>query len=357
MKTQILKTTFAALIITTGVVLTGCKAKEGESSPQSTQTASFDSVSVVTVKAETDYLKSTKVYTGSLEGEQQANVVSQLAERIIEIPVKVGDHVKAGQILVKLEKSGVTSQYYQALSNLKNVEQNLIRMKSLYEGGAISKQQLDATQTQYDIAKANFEASKNAVEITSPISGIVTSIKNNVGDFTAPGVPMITVAQISSLKAVMSIGEGDIPYARIGEEVKVYSELSQSNFTTGKIIEIARSADTQTRTFQVKAAFSNKSNMFNPGMFVNTELQLKTKDKVVIIPRESVLYNEQGPQVFVVNNGRAQLKDIKLGFQNEAQIEITEGLQNGEEVVRVGMNNLKNGTPVIVSKDNLLSSK
>lgn len=356
MKTQLFKISLAVLIVYSGIILTGCNSAKEEPEQKNIVSVS-DSISVITAKAENDYLVSTKIYTGSLEGEQQANVVSQLAERIIEIPVQVGDHVKAGQILVKLEKSGVTSQYYQALSNLKNVEQNLARMKSLYEGGAISKQNLDATQTQYDIAKANFEASRSAVEITSPISGIVTSIKNNIGDFTAPGVPLITVAKISSLKAVMSIGEADIPYAKQGQEVKIYSEISPSNYVNGKIIEIAKSADIQTRTFQVKAAFSNKDDWFNPGMFVNTELQLKTKEKVTIIPREAVLYSEAGPQVYIVNNSHAQLRNVKLGFQNDNQIEVLEGLKAGEEVIRVGMNNLKDGSPVIVSNDNLLSSK
>lgn len=354
MKSQLIKISSAVVIFLASIFAAGCGSK---AEPQKKNlTAVEDTISVMVSKAESNYLSSTKVYTGSLEGEQQANVVSQLAERIIEIPVQVGDHVKAGQILIKLEKSGVTSQYYQALSNLNNVEQNLTRMKTLYEGGAVSKQQLDATQTQYDIAKANFQASKNAVEITSPISGIVTSIKNNIGDFTSPGVPLITVAKISSLKAVMSIGEGDIPYAKQGQEVKVYSEVNPSNYITGKIIEIAKSADTQTRTFQVKAAFNNKDNFFSPGMFVNTELQLKTKNKVIIIPRESVLYSEKGPQVYTVSNGHAQVKEVKLGFQNDTDIEVIEGLQAGDTVVRVGMNNLKNGTPVMISNNNLLSS-
>ena len=346
---------FNFLIVISLILMTGCGTKKVEEKTGKSKTAKSDSVAVVAVRVESKKLLINKVFTGSIEGEQQANLVSRVSERIVDIPVNVGDYVKAGQVLVYLDKKGMTSQYYQAQSNLKNSEKNLERMKSLLQSGAISQQSLDGTQTAYEVAASNFDAAKNTVEITSPISGVVTSIKNNVGDFTSPGTPIVTVAKISELKVILSIGEADLPYVSLGKNVKVYSELNPSLVSTGKITEIARSADVQTRTFQVKATFPNKNNNFMPGMFAKTELELTSQEPVPVIPRQAVIYSEAGPKVFIISEGKAYGKSIKTGLQNENEIEVLDGLKSGETVVKIGTNNLKEGIPVVVSGNNYLS--
>ncbi|MGE5399175.1 MAG: efflux RND transporter periplasmic adaptor subunit [Ignavibacteriales bacterium] len=357
-KSNILWGMFFVLLAASAIQMTGCGKKNAEEKKADFRAEKSDSVSVITAKVENKRLTLAKVYTGSLEGEQQANIVSQLAERIVNIPVKVGDFVKAGQVVVKLDKGGLASQYYQAQSNLQNVEKNLERTKSLFESGAVARQALDQAQTGYDIAKANFNAAKSAVELTTPISGVVTSVKFNMGDFASPGTPIITVATISQLKLIMSVGESDLPYVTTGKNVKIYSELNTSIYATGKITEIARSADLSTRTFQVKATFPNaKNSWFKPGMFAKAELELNTPQEVKVIPREAVVYSEKGPQVYVISQGKAYIRSVKLGLQNDKYIEVIEGLKPDEVVARVGMNNLKDGVPVVVSTDpNLLSS-
>lgn len=343
-----------ALLGTSLLVHAGCGNKNEEKAAAKTNTAKVDSVSVITSAVQSKTLQIKKVYTGTLEGEQQANIVSQLAERIAGIPVRVGSVVRAGQVVVRLDKGGVTSQYYQAQSNLRNIEKNYNRMKTLFETGAVSRQQFDEVETGYEIAKANFNAARNAVEITAPISGVVTDIKHNVGDFTSPGAPIMTIARVSTLKLIMSVGEADIPYVKSGQKVKIFSDLNPSVIANGRITEISRSADLSTRTFEVKASFPNqKEQWFKPGMFAKAELDLTAPKEMSIVPREAVIYSEEGPKVFVVQNNKAVERRVKTGMQNETEVEITEGLSNGEVVVRSGMNNLKDGSIVIVSSDSV----
>ncbi|MCU7493983.1 MAG: efflux RND transporter periplasmic adaptor subunit [Ignavibacteria bacterium] len=349
----------AVLIIASSLALTSCGRKNAEAENRSgAGKEKSDSVSVIAAKVETINMSLKKTYTGTLEGDQQANIVSQLAERIISIPVKVGENVRAGQVIVKLDKGGVISQYFQAQTSMQNAEKTLERNKALFESGAIARQALDQAQMAYDIARANFNAARNAVEITTPISGVVTSIKLNIGDFTSPGTPIVTVATINSLKLIMSVGEADIPYVATGKNVKIYSELNPDIVANGKITEISKSADLSTRTFQIKAAFSNvKGSWFKPGMFAKAELDLSTQKEVSVIPREAVIYAEKGPQVFVISQGKAYSRDVKLGLQNDKYIEVVEGLKPDEVVARVGMNNLKDGMPVVVSTDPKLLSQ
>ncbi|MDP4176248.1 MAG: efflux RND transporter periplasmic adaptor subunit [Bacteroidota bacterium] len=356
MSMRLNKLSLALLIVVlsfASIQLVGCGSKTKDENKPESKVEKNDSVAVLTSKVEAKQLTLTKVYTGSLEGDQQANIVSQLAERILSIPVKVGDFVKAGQVIVKLDKGGVSSQYYQAQSNLQNAERNLQRTKALFESGAISRQSLDGAQTAYDIAKANFNAARSAVEITTPISGVVANVKLNIGDFTSPGNPIVTVATISALKLIMSIGEADMPYVSAGKNVKIYSELNPSIAVNGKITEISKLADLSTRTFQIKASFNNvKNTWFKPGMFAKAELDLTTPSGVSVIPREAVIYSDQGPKVYVISQGKAMSRNVKLGLQNDKFIEVTDGLKPEEVVATVGLNNLKDGAPVIVSTEN-----
>jgi membrane fusion protein (multidrug efflux system) len=346
-----------ALMSFISIQMIGCGTKQKEDKKEITDTAGSNAVPVLVTNVENQKLALTKTYTGTIEGEQQANIVSQLAERIVEIPVKVGNIVNAGDIVVRLNKSGATSQYYQAQSNLKNFERNLTRMKNLYESGAVSKQNLDDVQTGYDVAKANFDAAKAAVEITTPISGVVTDIKLNPGDFASPGMTLVTVAKVNMLKIKLSIGEADIPYVTIGQKVKIYSELNPTIIANGKISVIAKSADLSTRTFEVKATFPNtKDQWFKPNMFGNAEINLTSEKVSMIIPRVSVLYTEQGPRVFVVKDGKAYSREVNLGLQNDTSIEVISGLKPGDTIVLMGMNSLNDGSAVVISKENLTSN-
>ncbi|HEX2865774.1 MAG TPA: efflux RND transporter periplasmic adaptor subunit [Ignavibacteriales bacterium] len=348
----------SVLLVASSLVLTSCGKKSAEAEKNTAGKEKSDSVSVITANVENINMSFGKTYTGSLEGEKQANIVSQLAERIVDIPVKVGDNVRAGQVVIKLDKGGVTSQYTQAQTVMQNAQKTLERTQALFESGAIPRQTLDQTQMAFDVAKANFNAAKNAVEITTPISGVVTSVKLNIGDFATPMVPIMTVATIGQLKLIMSVGEADVPYVSLGKTVKIYSDLNPDITVNGKITEISKSADLNTRTFQVKASFPNvKNSWFKPGMFANAQLDLSSQKGTLAIPREAVVYADKGPQVFVISQGKAYTRNVKLGLQNDKYIEVLDGLKAGEVVAKVGMNNLKDGVPVVVSTDSKLLSQ
>ena len=119
-----------------------------------------DTVSVETYSVESRELSISKTFSGTLEGEEQANIIAKIAERIMDINAKVGDYVKAGDILVELDKSGAQSQFYQAQAAYLNAEKNLARMQNLIKVGAVSQQAFDAVETQYEVSKANFDAAK-----------------------------------------------------------------------------------------------------------------------------------------------------------------------------------------------------
>ncbi len=107
-------------------------------------------------------------------------------------------------------------------------------MKILLKEGAVSQQAFDGAQTQYEVAKANFDAARSTVEITSPLSGVVTAINVNIGDLANPQMPMATIANIGRMKAKFNVGESDVPSFYVGQSAQIYSEMNPDVIQTRK---------------------------------------------------------------------------------------------------------------------------
>jgi len=293
-----------------------------------------------------------KTYSGTLEGEDQANIVSKLSERITGISVRVGESVQSGRVIIDLDKSGTSSLFYQAEANFKNAEKTLQRMKSLYEEGAISLQTLDGTQTAFDVAKANFDAARSAVELTTPVSGEVTAINVSRGDLALPGSILVTIARINRMKVVFNINDNDVADIAIGQKVQVFSETRSGLKMDGSIVQLSKSADIRSRSFEIKAQFPNTEDQwFKPGMFCKVEIRLSPHTNVLVIPGASIQTDGLSNRVYMIRQGRAYQRAVQVGITDGENQEILQGLLEGDTVATVGVNNLRDSSLVnIVGK-------
>jgi membrane fusion protein (multidrug efflux system) len=326
----------------------GCSSKKNQ---QTKQTGNADTpVTVVAVDVapvERKNLVVMKTFSGTLEGEEQANIVSKLSERVTGIAARVGMPVGAGQVIINLDKSGTTSQYYQAEANFKNSEKTLQRMKSLYQEGAISLQTLDGAQTAYDVAKANFDAARSAVELSTPISGEVTALNVSLGDLALPGSVLATIARIRQMKVVFNINETDVTSITMGQRVEVYSDAKPELKVEGKIVQLSKSADVRSRSFEIKALFPNTvDSWFKPGMFCRVDLQLLPRENTLVIPVSAIQSDGNSSWVFLVRDGRAFQKLIQTGVTDGDNMEVVQGLQAGDLLATVGVNNLHDSSYV-----------
>ncbi len=326
------------------LITQGCR---GESEKQQVEEA----VPVEVTQVEKQTISENKTYSGTLEGIEQASIVSKIAERIIDINVRVNNYVKKGDVLIKLERSGATSNYLQSQANYENAKKNYERMKALYADGAISQQQLDQSETAYEVAKANFDASKSTVDLESPIDGMVTDLNVNIGDWVTPGMDLATVANIQKMILKFYVTEGEVAKIDLNDPVKIYSEFNRDRAVTGKITEISRSASSEARSFQVKAQFNNTRDLwYKPGMFVNVDISLASQKNVLVVPTEAVIFESNKNVVYKIVDNRAIPVNVKVGLTNENITEITRGLKEQDTVVTAGMNNLSDSTRVSIIK-------
>jgi membrane fusion protein, multidrug efflux system len=332
----------------TAFLISSCEKKEESKNVKVTVS---DTIAVQTANVEKINLQVAKYFSGNLEGEEQANIVAKIPERIVAIKVMVGDNVTAGQTLIILDKAGASSQYYQAEAGFLNASKDLDRMKALFAEGAISQQMLDGIQTQFNIAKANFEAAKSTVELTSPISGVITSLDVSIGDLATPGIPLSTVASIGKMKIIFNAGESDIPNLAVGQSVEVSSELKPNVVQKGSINQISKSADISSRSFEVKALFNNVSDRwFKPGMFAKAKIDLHSSKGSLTVNNSSIVISGEEKGVYIIQNKIAFYKKVLTGLSDGKLTEILNGLTESDEVVTIGANNLKDGSPVHIAK-------
>ncbi len=337
-------------IRTTGIFLTillltclGCGAADKEREGRGNAVAGGHQIVPVEVAvAARKNLTVTKAYSGTLEGEEQANIVAKISERITGVSARVGQAVRAGQVLISLDKRGASSQYYQAEANFKNAQKTLERMKSLYDEGAISLQTLDGVRTAFDVAQANFDAARGSVELSTPIPGVVTAVNVNKGDLAIPGGVLATVAKISRMKVIFNISEGDVPHLALGQKVEVYSEARPDVVVRGEIFQLSKSADVRSRSFEVKAIISNTPDgWFKPGMFCRVNVQLVPRKGALVIPNAAIQSDGVTNRVFVVQGGRVFQRIVQLGVANESESEILRGLMEHDTVATVGATTLE----------------
>ncbi|RPI61905.1 MAG: efflux RND transporter periplasmic adaptor subunit [Ignavibacteriales bacterium] len=344
-----IKQIFSAMMIISLFVLQSC-GENKEETKTIDKTSYTDTVSVEAQTVEVKELALSKTFSGSLEGEEQANIVAKIPERIMKVNVRVGEYVRTGSVLFELDKGGASSQFYQAQASFLNAQKNFERMQNLLKEGAVSQQSFDGTQTLYEVAKANFDAARSTVEITSPIAGVVTALNVTIGDLANPQMPMATIANIGSMKAKFNVGESDVPSFFVGQSVQVYSEMNPDVIQTGKIFQLSNSANVQSRTFEMQAMFTNtKDRWFKPGMFCRVNVNMQTKKDALVIPFASIVKNSSGDGVYLINEDKAYLKQIKTGITDGKTIEVVSGLKAGDKIVTLGMNNLKDGTVVVIS--------
>ena len=293
-----------------------------------------------------------KVFSGTLEGEEQANVVARISERVTGLKVHVGETVRAGEVAILLDKGGASSQYFQMRANFTNQEKSLERMKSLYKEGAVALQALDGAQAAYDIARANFEAARSNVELTTPIDGVVTAVNVSLGDLTTMGQVVVTVAKIAGMKVTFDINETDVANVSLAQKVTVFSESTQGSPVEGKIIQLSKSADVRSRSFEIKAVFPNTADRwYKPGMYVKVNVAVSPRDRELVVPNLALQSDDTGTRVYLIRNGRSYLRQVRLGVTDGVRTAALEGLAEGDTVATVGVNNIRdNGYVQVVSQ-------
>ncbi|MBN2600536.1 MAG: efflux RND transporter periplasmic adaptor subunit [Candidatus Marinimicrobia bacterium] len=385
-------------------------------------------IEVQTEKVQRERIVQTVNASGSLIPKTQVKISANVAARIINITVQLGDRVKTGDLLVELDKAQYEAAYERAQSivqsnkaNQKKVSSELKRVRQLYTSNLTSEAELEAGIAQMEIAESQVVQAEAALRqakddldktrILSPMSGIVTSIKKEVGEIALGSVfqedVILVISDMSKMEVRAEVDETDVVSVSLGDTTLIEIDALPDTTYRGIVSEIAHSASTtgqgtqeQITNFEIKISVIGQDPRFRPGMSATVDIITDVRDSAIVVPIQSLTVRIPEPAenpakdsigttkkpeavsnpkkqtpvdvVFVVHPidenqvvkkgpfapkqfPTAEQQEIKVGISSDTKFEIISGLEVGEEIIigsyKAISKDLKHGSALKISGD------
>lgn len=287
------------------------------------------------------------VYTANVEAYAKNNIAPQSPSRIQKIYVEVGDFVRAGQVVAKMDEVSLN----QSKLSMANDSLEYSRIKKLYEQGGVSKSDFDAMELKYNVTRSQYQNLLENTILRSPVSGVITARNYDQGDMYG-GSPIYVVEQITPVKLYVGISEMDYTRVKKNDTVTLTADALPGKTFTGRIARIYPTIDAATHTFTAEVNVANSDRLLRPGMYARVTVNFGSNHSIVV-PDDCVV-KQQGSgvrSVFVLQNDDT-VKEIvvTLGRHFGTEYEILSGIAEGDNVVVKGQASLKNGSKVNVQK-------
>lgn len=330
--------------IITLAMLMSCSGEKKETVTQTT----IEKVKVKTEKVSAQDVAQIGEFTATVEANVTNKIAPQTSVRIEKLFAEVGDQVKAGQLLVKMDETNLK----QAKIQLDNQEIEFKRIDELYKVGGASKSAWDAQKTQLDVSRASYKNLQENTQLLSPIAGVVTARNYDNGDMYANnGEPVFVVEQIRPVKLVINISESFFTKVKKGNDVDIKLDVYGDEVFKGKVSLIYPTIDPTTRTFPIEIKIANTDERIRPGMFARTTMNFGSMNHVVAPDLAIVKQSGAGDRyIYVYKDGKVSYQKVELGRRMDNKYEVISGVEDGNQVVIAGQSRLTNGMEVEIEQ-------
>ncbi len=286
-------------------------------------------------------------FYGKLSGIKEATKGAMVGGKIEKINAKVGDYIKKDQVIVEFAEDNPGIQFMQAKESFDNAEKTYNRMKALLKAGETAQANYDGAETQYLVAKRNYESLKDMLFVDSPFDGILVDMKVSEGDNVNKDVHLFTVSQLNKMHTKIWASETEISSIKKG--MKAGTEYNGKSYY-GKVSEVSMAADPYKQAFYAEIEFDNPRLELKSGTTADIKILIYENPDAIIIPRNLIMTDEKGAYVFLEKNGSAEKRYLTSGSDSGLDSEIKSGLMPGDKLIVQGMSLLDNGTKVKIIK-------
>ena len=342
-----------AVLAVIGYVLT--KNKEENKAKTDIVAQNNAAVSVKTTQVKTEAISLDFMANGNFEPIQELTFSAEKSGKVISVLVKEGDYVNVGQTLVIVRSDFVDVNAQTAKASYDNAKADYARYENAFKTGGVTKQQLDQAKLALTNAGANLKQANINVgdtRVKAPIKGFINKKYIEPGSILTgmPASAMFDIVNVSKLKLKVTVNETQVASLKTGSPVTVSASVFPDKVFTGKIIFIAAKAD-ESLNFAVEIEIANSTdNNLKAGMYGTANFGSKQTQELKVVPRNAFVGSVNGNQVFVVENGKAKVKKVVAGRILGEQVEIVDGLSDGEAVITTGQINLQDGSLVEIIK-------
>lgn len=313
------------------------------------------SVSVKTAQVKTEELTLDFLANGNFEPIQELTFSAEKSGKVISVLVKEGDYVNVGQTLVIVRSDVINVNAQTAKASYDNAKSDYDRYQNAYNSGGVTKQQLDQAKLALTNAGNNLKQANINVgdtKVKAPIKGFINKKYIEPGSILTgmPATAMFDIVNVSKLKLKVTVNESQVASLKLGNTINVTSSVFPNKTFAGKITFIAAKAD-ESLNFPIEIEIvNNADNSLKAGMYGTANFGSKQKQHLKIVPRNAFVGSVSSNEVFVVENGIAKLKKVTSGRIIGEQVEIVDGLSDGETVIITGQINLQDGNTVEIIK-------
>lgn len=286
---------------------------------------------------------------GSLRSNESVVLRPETAGRIAAINFKDGSAVAKGSLLVALDAAMQSAEYDQAKANLGLAQVNLQRSRELFERKFVSQQALDNVEAALKVQQAGLalaQAKLDKTRLRAPFSGVVGIRNVSAGDYVKEGQELINLEDIGTLKIDFRLPEAYLGQLKPGQAVEVSTDALPGQKFAAVLDAVNPLVDTGGRAISCRAHLANADAKLRPGMFVRVRLIFAQRSHVLLVPEQAIVPDPKTPFVFRVEGGKALRVPVKTGIRRNAQVEIVDGLNAGDEVVIAGQMKLRDGAAV-----------
>jgi membrane fusion protein, multidrug efflux system len=318
---------------------------------------------------------------GNLIGLQTVDVAPRTGGRLLSVSVQLGDAVRRGQVIARVEDREIVEQVNQAEASmnvsratirqreadLKVAELNFDRSRNLFARQLLAKQALDDAESRYLAAVAQLDLSKaqqsqnearlqelkfnlNNTIITSPVDGFIGRRNVDPGAMVNTNTAIASVVDISRLKLVVNVVEKDLRMVNAGDVGVVEVDAYPGEKFNGRIARVAPVLDPATRTAPIEIEIPNGGNRLKPGMYARISLTVEERKNTLVAPKNAIIDFENKRGVWQPNaDNRAQFVPVTLGIEGPETIEITSGLKEGDRFVTTGAAAVRNNDQLLIA--------
>ncbi|MBO0763480.1 MAG: efflux RND transporter periplasmic adaptor subunit [Hyphomicrobiaceae bacterium] len=346
----------AVLAIT--AALAGCR---GEAAPEEAEVVR--PVKVATVAAAPD--GRTLSYSGVVRARVESNIGFRVGGKIVERAVNVGDRVKVGQLIarlddtdLKLAENSARAAVASARTRRDVTRDNLERAKPLLAQQFISQASYDIRRNDFDSAvsalasaEAQLRQAANATgyaTLGAEKAGIVTAVTAEPGQVVSAGQTVVTVAEAGETEIAIGVPEQDAGRLTVGHNARVTLWASSRTGTQGRIREIAGQADAASRTYAVRVSVADPPQAMRLGMTATVAIQIDGQGAAIVVPLTALTEADGAPVVFLVDaeNNTVRRTPVAVSGTADEGVRVTSGLKPGDVVVTAGAQFLRDGMRV-----------
>jgi RND family efflux transporter MFP subunit len=325
--------------------LSGCKEKEN---PSGQRTENIPPMEVHVAQVKKDTLKDQIEIMGTVQAARKAIIASRINGHIVEIPIVVGSRVETGDTLVRISAGEISAKLLQANAQLNQAERNLIRERKLLQQNAATPEAVKTQEDLFTIAQASYKEAQSMLSyahITAPFRGIITEKFINVGDLATSGKPLIHIEGEKDLQILTDIPEALVLKMQLGDKLQVSVPAAKLS-PLGTISEIAPTNDPQSRTTSVKIDLPYHPH-FRSGQFARVFLT-ESLQHTLTIPSSALSHLGQIARVFILEEGKARLRLVRVGKEHNGRSEILAGLHAGDTIILPGDRKLYEGQDILI---------